>query len=225
METSATTAASVISSTTPGARTRLAESFDNFLKLLTTQLQHQDPLAPMDSTEFTNQLVGFASLEQSISLNDNLQKLIGMQKTSSIANGLDFLGKRIEATGDVTALVDGYGEWNYALPSNASSVTLRIVDERGVEVLETAGGNTIGAHKFVWDGRDSNGMPLPDGNYQLVVSATNDRGEPIRTITTIVGHVTGIETADDKLTLFIGRLGVPIDEILSVQNATGPSAV
>lgn len=200
-----------------GAGVRLANTLGDFLLLLTTQLQHQDPLEPMDSGEFTSQLVQFASVEQQISQNRNLEELIKINRINRAASVVSFLGKRIEATGDTTVLSNGYAEWDYALPEVAEDVTLTITDSDGETVFETTGEGTIGAHKFVWDGLDQSGEPLPEGQYTLTVAATDVAGEAIVATTTIVGHVTGMETVDDDLILSIGGIGVPFDKVLSVQ--------
>lgn len=210
-------AGAVADSAATNAGARLATTLGDFLLLLTTQLQHQDPLEPMDSGEFTSQLVQFASVEQQISQNRNLEELIKINRINRAASVVSFLGKRIEATGDTTVLANSYAEWNYSLPEVAEDVTLTITDSDGETVFETTGEGTIGAHKFVWDGLDQSGEPLPEGQYTLTVAATDVEGEAIVATTTIVGHVTGMETVDDDLILSIGGIGVPFDRVLSVQ--------
>lgn len=207
----------VAESAATNADVRLATTLGDFLLLLTTQLKNQDPLEPMNSSEFTSQLVQFASVEQQISQNRNLEELIKINRINRAASVVSFLGKRIEATGDTTVLSNGYAEWNYALPEVAEDVTLTITDSDGETVFETTGEGTIGAHKFVWDGLDRSGEPLPEGQYTLTVAATDVEGAAIVATTTIVGHVTGMETVDDDLILSIGGIGVPFDKVLSVQ--------
>jgi flagellar basal-body rod modification protein FlgD len=219
MEVSTVTgaASAVAESAATNADARLATTLGDFLLLLTTQLKNQDPLEPMDSSEFTSQLVQFASVEQQISQNRNLEELIKINQVNRAASVVSFLGKRIEATGDTTVLANGYAEWNYSLPEVAEDVTLTITDSDGQTVFETAGEGTIGAHKFVWDGLDQSGQPLAEGQYTLTVAATDVEGEAVVATTTIVGHVTGMETVDDNLILSIGGIGVPFDKVLSVQ--------
>ena len=200
-----------------GAGFRLANTLGDFLLLLTVQLKNQDPLEPMDSGEFTSQLVQFASVEQQISQNRNLEELIKINRINRAASVVAFLGKRIEATGDTTVLANGYAEWNYSLPEVAENVTLTITDSDGETVFETTGEGGIGGHKFVWDGLDQSGAPLPEGQYTLTVAATDVAGDVVVATTTIIGHVTGMETVDDDLILSIGGIGVPFDRVLSVQ--------
>lgn len=199
----------------------LADNFDNFLKLLITQLQHQDPLSPMDTNEFTSQLVQFASVEQSIATNANLETLIALHGANRTAALVGYLGMRIEADGETTALVDGRAEWNYALPEQADAVTLLVTDRTGKAVYSTDGLTAAGAHQFVWDGRDETGTPLPEGEYSLKVTATDASGEAIAATITTVGTVTGIETAGEQPLLFVGKTGIPLDEVLAI---LGPPA-
>jgi flagellar basal-body rod modification protein FlgD len=202
------------------AQSRIAGDFDSFLKLLTTQLQHQDPLSPMDTTEFTNQLVGFAGVEQQIAQNSNLEQLISLQKVSRAAQGLSFLNTRIEAPGDMTTLADGVAEWNYQLPTAMREVVIQVLDESGQTVLEADGSTIAGVHRFTWDGKNADGEPMPDGVYQVSIEATDTADEPVAIDTTVVGKVTGLQTVDDELMLFMGKLAVPLEDVLSVQADT-----
>lgn len=199
----------------------LGDDFDNFLKLLITQLQHQDPLSPMDSNEFTSQLVQFASVEQSIAANANLETLIALQRASQTSALVNYLGMRIEADGDTTALVGGRAEWAYALPELADEVTLLVTDTAGKAVYSTDGATEAGAHPFVWDGLDEAGNPLPEGTYSLTVTAKDANGETIAATTTTIGTVTGIGTAGEQPVLFVGTSGIPLDEVRAI---LGPPA-
>ena len=223
MEIQAASAAASQSKSTL-SRANLTESFDNFLNLLTTQLQHQDPLSPMDSSEFTHQIVQFAGVEQSIATNTNLEQLISLQQANRAASAIEYLGKRIEANGETTPLVDGYAEWNYALSEQAKSVKLTIADSSGNTVYSRAGGTDLGAHQLVWDGNDDNGDPAPDGNYTLSVTAYNEEGKAMTPTTTVVGHVTGIETQGDDLTLFVGQSGIPLSQVIAILDSRKAAA-
>ena len=202
----------------------LAADFDSFLQLLITQLQHQDPLSPMDTNEFTSQIVQFASVEQTIATNTNLERLIGLQRASQAASAIDFLGKRIEADGDTTPLVDGYAEWNYALAEQAETVTLTITADDGTVVYDRPGANEPGAHRLVWDGTDANGDPLPEGTYTLRVTARDADGAVVAATTTVVGTVSGIQTSGEELMLFVGRTGIPLSEVIAILDARPATA-
>jgi len=223
---------SPVSSPTGTAETKLVGDFETFLLLLTAQLQNQDPLSPMDTTEFTNQLVGFSGVEQQITQNKNLESLINLQKINQTTQALSFLGTRIEASGDITTLEGGLAEWNFELTENMRSVAVEIFDEGGDTVFQTNAavddsvGTNAGIQKFVWDGRDASGQTLPDGEYRISIEAANLTDKSITVGTTVVGTVTGLQTVDDSMVLFIGSLAVPLKDVLSVQaggvlNSTG----
>jgi flagellar basal-body rod modification protein FlgD len=216
MEIQAASAAAANQSKSSIAKADLADSFDNFLNLLTTQLKHQDPLSPMDTNEFTNQIVQFANVEQSITTNTNLEQLISLQQANRTASAIEYLGKRIEANGETTPLVDGYAEWNYALAEPAKSVKLTITDSSGNTVYSRSGATELGAHQLVWDGIDDDGNPAPGGNYTLTVAARNEEGKAMKPTTTVVGHVTGIETQGEDLMLFVGRSGIPLSQVIAI---------
>lgn len=202
----------------------LAENFDNFLMLLVTQLENQDPLEPMDTNEFTSQIVQFASVEQEIASNNNLEQLIALQRSNQAAAAVGYLGKRVEAAGNTTVLKDGQAEWNYGLPENADTVDLIVYDELGNQIYHTQGSTDLGAHQFVWDGLDNSGNPMPEGLYTLSVSATGSDGEAIETSMTVVGQVDGVETTGDSVVLFVGPIGIPIGDVISILDAPNTPA-
>jgi flagellar basal-body rod modification protein FlgD len=214
MEIAATTSQAQQASSIAGQD--LAENFDNFLMLLVTQLENQDPLEPMDTNEFTSQIVQFASVEQEIATNTNLEQLISLQRSNQSAAAVGYLGKRIEADGNTTVLKDGYAEWNYGLPENADTVNLLVVDELGNQIFHSQGATDIGAHRFVWNGLDDSGNPVPDALYTLSITANGSDGNSIASTMTVVGQVDGIETTGDSVVLFVGPIGIPIEDVISI---------
>ena len=144
-----------------GGGVDLAETFDNFLVLLTTQLQNQDPLSPLDTNEFTQQLVEFTNVEQAIKTNDKLDQLIAMQGAGILTGALDYIGKEVEFAGAELNLADGEATVVYDLASNAQEITLEILDENGITVRTLTGPTDAGRHEIVWDGKDNFGNSLP----------------------------------------------------------------
>ncbi len=199
------------------AGTTLAENFDSFLTLLTTQLQNQDPLEPLNSNEFTAQLVGFSGVEQAIATNKNLEDLIALQLSTQAAGIVSYLGKEIEAEGTTALLADGSATWNYSLPDGVATSSILVTDESGRAVYATQGETGAGDKSFVWDGRDNQGVPLPDGRYVLTVTARDEAGNVLPVTTTINGVVDGVEAADDVQYLTIGDLRVPLSSVLKVR--------
>ncbi|MEL7491063.1 MAG: flagellar hook capping FlgD N-terminal domain-containing protein [Pseudomonadota bacterium] len=152
----------------------LTSNFDTFLTLLTTQLRNQDPLDPLDTEQFTQQLVEFAGVEQSIQTNTNLETLIALQSSSDRAGALDLIGRTVTVTSD-TAAHNGEGaDWLYTTPTDAAAVTLSIVDAAGA-VVATAQG-AAGEQTFRWNGRTDAGDVAADGVYQLRVEARDAGG-------------------------------------------------
>lgn len=214
MEINALTGAAT--SSAERAKTSLATDFDQFLILLTVQLQNQDPLDPIDSNDFVQQLVSFTAVEQSIATNKNLESLIALNKAGQAASAVGYLGTTIEATGDRIALAGGDARFLYKLPEIAVSTSIIITNESGETVFVGQGNKTAGEHGFVWDGRDSNGNLQPDGIYKVKVSGFSPDDTLLTIPTTIGGRVTGVKTVDGGTHLTVNGIDVPIEEVLSV---------
>lgn len=214
----------VSSSTSAAAQsgTKLAENFDTFLTILTTQLQHQDPLEPLDSNEFTQQLVMFTQAEQSIAVNKNLESLISLFEGNQATAAIDYLGKTITVDGTDSVLQGGVAVWSFELPINAAQNTVIIKDAVG-NVVATGNADTDqGSHIFAWDGRNDQGVPQPNGIYEVEFSAKDPNGLEIPVKTTVGGIVDGVEIGDDGIILSMGGIKVLINDVISVQ--TTPQA-
>ncbi len=197
----------------------LAKNFDTFLKLLTTQLQNQDPLSPLDAKDFTQQLVQFSSVEQAIATNKNLEKLLSLVQTGYSANLVNYLGKTVEVSADAAALANGSATWSYALDGAASKVELGVYDSANRLVWSGAGDGAAGRHDFVWDGLSTSGVAQPDGNYRLVVRATDTQGETVESQITVQGLVTAVDSTGDEATLTVNGRSLPLADVLSVRMA------
>ncbi len=218
--TSSAAAQNQSQSKTQGASQSLANNFDDFLTLLTTQLQNQDPLQPLDSNDFTQQLVSFSGVEQAIATNKNLESLIAMQTQSQAANIVNYLGTEVMASDDVATLADGKATWNYVLSQNAAATNINIVDGNGKVVFTGPGNREAGSHDFVWNGKDNAGNSLPDGIYGIEVSAKNANGSSISTETFTLGLVEGIETIDGTNFLIVDGIRVSPADIIRVAKPT-----
>ncbi len=216
MEINATAGAG---STGVTANATLTKNFDMFLKLLTTELQHQDPLEPMDSNEFTNQLVQFSGVEQAISTNTKLEELIAMTAASQSSNLVNYLGKSVDVASNTAALRDGAATCTYELSANTETTRLLVLDANQRVVRVTDGKTVAGAHEFVWDGTDDAGRSVPDGSYTLTVSARDANAEQIAASVTTRGVVTAIESANGQNLLTVGGIKVPLSDVLSVSMA------
>src|SRR4051812_49289434 len=155
--TTPTTATSGASASVANGRNTLAQNFDTFLTLLTTQLKNQDPTSPMDSTQFTQQLTQMTGVEQQLLTNDLLTKLVS-NTGSGVSTAVSLIGKDIRATSDSAGLKGGKAEWGYSLDRDASDVKLDILDSKGRVVRTIAGtDNKAGEHKLTWDGKATGG--------------------------------------------------------------------
>jgi flagellar basal-body rod modification protein FlgD len=208
MDTSAVNS-STSSSAASVAGQQLAGNFDTFLKLLTTQLQYQDPTAPMDSSQFTQQLVQFASVEQTINSNKNLEQLVNLSLASSTSAAAGYIGKQVTAGGSQAALANGAAHWTYTLGANAASTVVNVTDAGGTTVYTSKGELTSGVHTFNWDGRTNDGGTAPDGTYTISVTAADNGGNKINTGTTVTGVVSAVDIVSGKPALLVG--GIDID--------------
>lgn len=216
MDISAFTTAATQPTQSESANATLTESFDTFLTLLTTQLRYQDPLEPMDSAEFTNQLVQFSQVEQSINTNANLEKLLGFQGTNQAVAAISYIGNTVEVLGDAMPLIDSASTMNYVLPENAESASVLIFDATGAQVQSIEGPTAAGKHTVAWDGKDKDGNQLPDGAYTVVVAARDAENETIEVATSVTAKVTGTQNDGTNTQLILGTVPVNLDKIISV---------
>lgn len=201
----------------------LSQSFDQFLLLLTTQLKNQDPLSPMDSTEFTNQLVSFSQVEQQIKTNQSLSTLVKLTNTSQTTLGLSYIGLNVDLQGAQFEYPgNGSTSMAYTLPTDASISTVSVLDKDGNVVYTQNGNVTSGKHAFVWDGSDNqNGGAAPAGTYRLRVGALDKEQKNISASTVVPGYVSGIMTGEDgDINLIIGRQNTQVIPLSSVTQAS-----
>lgn len=196
----------------------LAQDFNDFLKLLTTQLQNQDPLSPMDSTEFTNQLVQFSQVEQQIRTNSYLETLVTLQDLSLTSIALGYIGMNVEVNGSEFQYEEGQGayEFSYQLPAGgANDVKITIYDEQNQVVSEFVGAKSGGKNTAVWDGKDKDGNPAEGGNYRISIKAVDKEGKQIAAQTSITVLIDGIETVNGQLLMTSKDLLIPFGSISS----------
>lgn len=177
-----------------GARTRLSDNYDTFLVLLTAQLQNQDPLAPMDSTQFTQQLVQFSQVEQQIRTNEQLTGLVAQYQAASAGAALSYLGKDAIIQSNETYLAGGEARWAYSLPESATSLRVSVKDMSGRVIYETTSApRGAGEHLFTWDGTKSDGTTASDGVYRIVVEPVNAAGESITPTVNVRERIMGVD--------------------------------
>jgi len=198
-------------------RTRLSDNYDTFLVLLTAQLQNQDPLAPMDSTQFTQQLVQFSQVEQQIRTNEQLEGLVGQYQAASAGAALSYLGKDAIIEADETYLANGSANWAYRLPESANSLTVHVRDSRGrIVYTSTAAERGAGEHLFTWDGKTNDGATAADGVYTLTFEAENSEGAEIRPTVSVRETIMGVDFSGATPVVITPSGTRGLDEIRSV---------
>jgi flagellar basal-body rod modification protein FlgD len=195
---------------------QLAGNFQTFLTLLTTQLQNQDPLSPMDSNQFTQQLVEFSQVEQQINTNDNLKTLIGQGSNQTGAYAVSYLGKAVTVTNGKAPLANGQAIWNYNLDAAAAQTVLAVTDANGQTVFAGPGETTAGHHVFNWDGKSNNGAQLPDGTYKLTVSAAAGDGTTVQNEVSTAGVVSEVDMTGGTPQLMIGPMEISLSDVAGV---------
>jgi len=190
---------------------------DDFLKLLVTQLENQDPLDPLDNAQFTAQLAQFSSLEQLFDVNKNMEGLQSLQSSLNEAQALNFLGREVEAAGSRFAYEGGDKELKFSVGDGAKEVYLGIYDSTGDLVRnEPMGAMSGGEHGYLWDGRDGNGNIMPFGTYSFELAASGDDG-PVKTETFIAGRVDGVSYGSAGPVLSIDGVEIDSEDIIKIK--------
>ncbi|HWD28070.1 MAG TPA: flagellar hook assembly protein FlgD [Rhizomicrobium sp.] len=199
------------------AQQQLAGNFNTFLQLLTTQLQNQDPLSPMDSNTFTQQLVEYSQVEQQIDTNTNLQTLIGQGSSGTGSYAVNYLGKAVTVANGQAPLADSSAIWAYNLGAAAANTTLTVTDANGNVVYTGAGDTPAGTHTFTWDGKGTDGNQEPDGTYKLTVGAAAADGTAVTSAVTSTGVVSEVDMTGASPVLMVGPMPVALSDIAGVQ--------
>ncbi len=232
MSTNAATSSPVVSGTTPqpasssnsssaGAANALASSqiagnFQSFLTLLTTQLQNQDPLSPLDTNQFTQQLVEFAGVQQQLNTNDSLATLVSLQQTAQSTQALGFVGKTAVVAGSTAELVNSTATWELSVPSN-STMDINITASNGQTVFSGTYNVTAGNNQpFTWNGVGSDGTQEPDGNYTLTATAKDATGSTVAVTTEVQGVVNSVDLTQSPPLLSIGSQTFTVNQIKSI---------
>ena len=215
----ATAQATEVPSATNASLTTLSNNFGSFLKLLTTQLQNQDPLSPMESHEFTNQLVMFAEAEQAIATNQKLDSLVEIGQKNEASQALSYHGKEVRVNGNQLSFHGEPVSFQYTVPSGMVSGDLVVRDADGKVVYEKSlEGSQFkeGLHNLSWDGRNEYGYQLAKGLYSVAVSGKNGAGEPVSASDmSVTGSVKGVEYSDGQTWLDMGFYQVTLDNVAS----------
>ena len=198
------------------ANTQIAGNFQSFLQLLTTQLQNQDPLSPLDTNQFTQQLVEFAGVQQQINTNDSLATLVSLQQTAQSSQALQFVGKTAVVSGNTATLTNSEATWELNIPT-ASNVNINIASSNGQTVFSDTFAAAAGNNQaFNWNGLGTDGTQLPDGSYTLTATAKDSNGNTVGVTTSVAGIVSSVNLTQSPPLLSIGGQTFTVNQVQSI---------
>jgi len=211
------TASSAASSIGTNALQSLGSNFTSFLSLLTTQLQNQDPTSPMDTNQFTQELVEFTGVQQSVATNTNLSQLISMTQGSEVLQSSQVVGDPVTVSSQEIALQSGSGTLSFNATS-AEPVQVAIVNSAGTPIYDATINARAGANSWTWSGTDTYGNKVPDGAYGVALE-TGTNGSNAQTVPfSVVGTATGLTNTSSGMQLDIGALQVPLSSVQSISH-------
>jgi flagellar basal-body rod modification protein FlgD len=213
--TASATSSSAVAQTGTAALASLSGNFSTFLTLLMTQLQNQDPTSPLDSSQFTSELVQFSSVEQQVNTNTNLTQLIQLTQASQVEQSSALLGKPATVTSSQLALQNGTGMINFNTPAS-EPVVIGIYNSSGAEIQSATLNTAAGANSWQWNGQAANGVTQPDGTYKVSVNAVGANGSASTVPFTVTGTVTSVQNSGGTVDLQMGGLMVPFSAVQSV---------
>lgn len=203
--------------TTAGTQTNVTGDYNKFLTLLTAQLQNQDPLAPMDATQFTNQLVQFSQVEQTVHMNQSIGSLLKLQEQNQAHEAVGYVGRTVDALGQEFPLRGGKAEIFYAIDGAPKETAVQVFDGKGRLVRSLTAPEGAGPHRLAWDGKDALGKAMPDGLYRIQVTAKDKDGKALTAQAGFSGRVDQVENADGAMSLSIGGIRVPLADVVAVR--------
>jgi len=213
---SAATAAQVASAVNDKAT--IAGNFTTFLQLLTTQLKNQNPLEPLDTNQFTQQLTQFAQVEQQLKMNDQLASIVTMEKSAQSTLAMSFVGQTVAVDGQTTQLVSGAAKWTFSVPKPANA-EITITNSAGQTVYSTKYAMQVGQQVFNWDGKSNSGQQLPDGAYKMTITAKDTQGQSVAIPTEVQGTVDSVDLTKSPPMLTVGGQNFTVDQVKRITRA------
>ena len=215
--TSSASTSSAISQTGTNALAGLSSNFSDFLSLLMTQLQNQDPSSPMDSNTFTTELVQFSGVEQQISTNSDLTSLIQLTQASQIEQSASMIGKPVTVTSSQLSLQNGTAAINFKTAA-AEPVGIAVYNSNGAQVQTATLTSTAGANTWTWNGKNASGATMPDGAYSVTVNSIGTTGAASAVPFTVTGTATSVMNNAGTVQVQMGGLTLPFSSVDSVGN-------
>jgi len=208
-------AASGAATTGSSALSGLSGNFSTFLQLLMTQLKNQDPTSPLDTNQFTTELVQFTGVEQQINTNTSLGQLIQLTQGGEVVQSAALLGKQVQVADHDLSLQNGAAKIGFTAPT-AGTAQIVVTDAKGNQLATANVATTGGANTWTWNGATQGGGQAADGAYSVAVTSTNADGSSATLPYTVIGTATGVVTDGSIVQLQLGGLTVPFSEVRSV---------
>ncbi|MBR1125904.1 flagellar biosynthesis protein FlgD [Bradyrhizobium lablabi] len=200
----------------------IADNFQTFLTLLTTQLQNQNPLDPLDTNQFTQQLVQFAGVEQQLKQNEQLKSLIAIEQAAQSTQALVYVGNKVAVDGS-TQQFDGSATWNLSSPT-ATTAKITITSATGATAYSGSFPLDKGNSSFMWDGKGNDGTQWPAGTYKMTATYKDSSGKDVAIPTEIVGVVDSVDLTATPPLLSISNKTYTTDQIKRViRQTTAPA--
>ena len=193
----------------------IAGNFTTFLKLLTTQLQNQNPLDPLDTNQFTQQLVEFAQVEQQLKSNDQLSTLVSLQQNAQSTNALALVGATVVVNGSTAQLANGSANWTLSA-TKPTTATISIADSTGQTAFTGKYAVNAGSQNFTWNGQGNDGKPWPAGNYTLTATGIDANGQPSTISTQVQAPVDSVDLTQTPPLLSINGQNYQLSQIQKI---------
>ena len=219
--TSSNASSSSSTKTSSNSTTGIADNFQTFLTLLTAQLQNQNPLDPLDTNQFTQQLVQFAGVEQQLKQNEQLKALIAIEQSAQSTQALVYVGNKVAVDGS-SQQFNGSATWNLDAPV-ATTAKVTITSATGATAYSGTFSLDEGQASFIWDGKGNDGVQWPEGTYKMSATYKDSAGKDVAIPTEIVGVVDSVDLTASPPLLSIGGKNYTTDQIKRVIRATTSS--
>jgi len=205
------------STTAASGNTKKVLSQEDFLNLFVTQMRFQNPLEPMDNFQMATQMAQMTSVESLNNIYGAVEKLAASQTSWTNFQASGLIGKKVEYQGNAINLEQGTASEAYYQLASPGKVLLQVYDSAGNLVWKSeAGIKDTTKQKFEWNGRNQQGIQVPDGSYLFKVSAVDGNGSSVSVITRSVGTVSGVSLENGSSALQIGKNKIPLSEITAI---------
>jgi flagellar basal-body rod modification protein FlgD len=195
---------------------------DDFIKLMSAQLKHQDPMSPMKNEAMAAQLAQFSSLEQMVNVNTNLEKMTAAQKPAENVLAASLIGKRVMTDSSKFLLQKGaQPEMKFDLPADAQTVNVSVVDAKGEIIREFELGTMAkGAQSIRWDGKNGKNQDAVPGEFTYRVNAADISNKQLKVENTTSGLVSGVSFEGGKALLLVDGKKIPMDSVGRIEADT-----